>query len=63
MRCIASHLHQIWVTSFTLIWCLCAWEIDIDGKLKRGTSCGGVVLGWLDDLGIFGGGVLKGSRF
>ena len=49
-------------STFTLIWYPCVWENDIDGMLKKGTSFGGVVLGWHADLGIFGGVVLKGSR-
>ena len=61
MHCFSSPLNM-GNSNFTLIWEPCAWGIDIDGMLKRGTSGGGVVSGWPNDLGIFGGGVLKGSR-
>ena len=49
-------------SNFTLIWYPCVWGIDNDGMLKKGTSWGGVVSCWSGVLGVFGGGVLKGSR-
>ena len=61
MHCFSSP-SNLGNSSFTLIWYPCAWGIDIDGMLKRGTSCGGVVSCWPGDLGVFGGGVFNGSR-
>ena len=61
MHCF-SFPSNLGISNITLIWYPCAWGIEIDGMLKKGPSGGGVRSGWPNDLGVFGGGVLKGSR-
>ena len=61
MHCFSSP-SNLGNSSFILICYSCAWGIDIDRMLRKGSSLGGIVLCLPGDLGIFGGGVLKGSR-